>query len=63
MQTVIIGEAEVGGVLLGVIIARVTGMANGFGVGIGMILGIIVGMFILVPHFGKNEIRTHLTNP
>ena len=47
MESVIIGGAGVGGLLLGMIIARVIGMADGLGMVIGMMAGIIVGFKII----------------
>ena len=55
MESVIIGGAGVGGLLLGIIIARVIGMADGLGMVIGMGAGIIVGMNFLIPYFEKRK--------
>ena len=55
MQSVIVGGAGIAGLFLGVVIARVIGMADGLGSGIGMMAGIILGMFILIPHFEKQN--------
>ena len=47
MKNVILGGAGVGGLFLGVVIARVIGMADGLGMVIGMMVGIIVGSKII----------------
>ena len=41
MKNIILAGTGVGGLFLGVVIARV----------IGMMTGIIIGLFILIPHF------------
>ena len=55
MKNMIVGGAGVGGVFLGVVIARVIGISDGLGSGIGMMAGIIIGMNVLLPHFEKRN--------
>ena len=55
MESGIVGGAGVGGLFLGIVIARVMGMADGLGSGTGMMAGIILGIFFLIPHFEKRN--------
>ena len=55
VEILCVGGAGVGGVFLGVVIARVLGFADGLGAGIGMMAGIIVGMNFLLPNFEKRN--------
>ena len=55
MKNVVIAGAGVGGLLLGIVIARVIGFADGLGMVVGMCLGVAVGMNILLPYFEKRN--------
>ena len=55
MNIIIMAGTGVGGLFLGVAIARAIGMADGLGIGIGMMAGIIVGMNFLIPYFEKRN--------
>ena len=55
MKNVIIGVAGVGGLFLGVVIARVIGMDDGLGISIGMLAGVMLGMNFLIPYFEKQN--------
>ena len=54
-KNVILAGSGVGGLFLGVVIARVIGIADGLGIGIGMMAGIIIGMNFLIPYFEKQN--------
>ena len=55
MESGIVGGAGVGGLFLGIVIARVIGMADGLGIGIGMMVGVMLGMNFLIPYFEKRN--------
>ena len=55
MKNVILGGAGVGGLFLGVIIARVIGISDGLGMVIGMAIGATIGMNFLLPYFEKQN--------
>ena len=55
MKNVILGGAGVGGLFLGVVIARVIGFADGLGISIGMLAGVMLGMNFLIPYFEKRN--------
>ena len=55
MKNVILGGAGVGGLFLGVFIARVIGMADGLGMGIGAGTGWLIGRNFLLPYFEKRK--------
>ena len=54
-MNVIVGGSGVGGLILGIVIARWIGMADGLGMVIGVGAGIIVGMNFLLPYFEKRN--------
>ena len=54
-KNVILAGSGVGGLFLGVVIARVIGFADGLGIGIGMLAGVILGMNFLIPYFEKRN--------
>ena len=55
MKNVILGGAGVGGLFLGVVIARLIGMADGLGMVIGAGIGWFIGMNFFLPYFEKRK--------
>ena len=54
-MNVIVGASGVGGLILGIVIARLIGMADGLGMVIGVGAGWLVGMNFLLPYFEKRN--------
>ena len=55
MKNVIISGTGVGGLFLGVVIARVIGIADGWGLTIGMMAGVMLSMNFLIPNWEKRN--------
>ena len=54
-MNVIVGASGVGGLILGIVIARLIGMADGLGMVIGVGAGWLVGKNFLLPYFEKRN--------
>ena len=54
-MNVIVGGSGVGGLILGIVIARLIGMADGLGMVIGVGIGWLVGKNFLLPYFEKRN--------
>ena len=54
-MNVIVGGSGVGGLILGIVIARLIGMADGLGMVIGVGAGWLVGKNFLLPYFEKQK--------
>ena len=54
-MNVIVGASGVGGLILGIVIAKLIGMDDGLGMGIGAGTGWLIGRNFLLPYFEKRK--------